>query len=215
MTQDYAASVQGVAVRVCRLNTDGTPATGTDAAYELQNFTVVEFTPEYENGDEYLTKSASGALCVNYLAQNVLKRVTMSVSICEPDPEFTEIIAGGTLLTDDSDPTKTVGYAPEVAGTIAVPNGVGLEVWSNAITNGGRANNNPYFRWVFPRIFMQPSGNRQIQNGVMAITFEGYGNGNSNFGTGPGGDWNYISDRPYVYARESTTPPSSAGYVSV
>ena len=214
MAQDYAASVQGVAIRVCRLDAAGAPVTGAATlgpAYVTSGFTRVAFTPEYEEGDEITEKNAAGAVCVTYKAPDTLKRVTLELAICEPDPELSELISGGTLLTSGG---QSVGYAAAQTGADANPNGVGLEVWSYAISNGKRASVNPYFRWVFPYAQLRLTGDRTIENGLLATVFSGFGLGNANFGDGPGGDWAYTSDRAYQYARDAAAP-SGVGYVAV
>jgi len=211
MAQDYAASIAGVALRVTRLNADGTTATGAKSSYVMSSFISVSFTPEYEEGDEFTQKDANGVVCVDYKAPDTLKRVTLELAVCNPDPELTELIAGGTVLTDGLD--NVVGYAAPLVGTDPNPNGASLEVWSRAIQNGKNAPVNPYFKWVFPYVVLTPSGDRVIENGLMAQTFSGWGLGNAAFDDGPANDWDFPADRPYAYARVATAP-SGNGWVT-
>ena len=287
-TQNYAASVQGAAVRVTRLNADGTLGTGDLDSYTTSAFMRMSFTPEYEDGEEITEKAADGTVCVSYKAPDRLKRVTMELAICEPDPEFTALISGGILLTrNDSSATpvaitnatiaagdctltvasghgivagnnvtiadltpvagtlngvrrvKSVGettivFATTATGTVtlgstptvtkrndvsvgwAAPaigddpsgNGVAIEVWSFAVADGKRVAANPFFHWIFPYARLRQSGDRVIENGMLANTFEGYGIGNTAFGTGPDGRWEWteVTDRPYAYARADWSP---------
>lgn len=207
--QDYAASVQGAVLRVTKLNADGTLVTGASGSYVTEAFMRVSFTPEYEAGDEVAEKNAQGAVCIAYKAPDTLKNVSIEVAICEPDPELTQILVGGTLLSASG---KTVGYASPSVGVDANPNGVAIEVWSYAIADGKRSSVNPYFRWVFPYVKVTPSGDRVIENGALANAFSGTGVGNSGFGDGPTNDWAFISDRPYQYARVATAPTGLQGY---
>ena len=155
MAQSYAASVQGAAIRVTRLNANGTTASGASASYVLNSFIRVSFTPEYEEGDEITEKTADGSVCVTYKAPDTLKRVNLELAICNPDPEFTELVAGGLLLTSAG---QSVGYAAAATGVDANPNGVALDVWSYAVAGGTRAGVNPYFRWLFPFTQLRPTG---------------------------------------------------------
>lgn len=285
-TQNYAASVQGAAIRVTRLNADGTLATGDLDSYTTSAFLRMSFTPEYEDGEEITEKAADGTVCVSYKAPDRLKRVTMEVAICEPDPEFTALIAGGVLLTKNSSSAEaltvssgsittgvatltvgashgivagdnitvsgitspaglngiqrvtavgstTVSYATTTSGSVTVGSGtvtkrsdasvgwaapaigddpagmgVAIEVWSFAVAGGKRVAANPFFHWVFPYARLRQSGDRVIENGLLANTFEGYGLGNTSFGTGPDGrwDWTEVMDRPYAYARADWSP---------
>ena len=302
-TQDYAASVQGAAIRVTRLSSSGSLLNGSLDSYSTSAFIRMSFTPEYEDGEEITEKAADGTVCVSYKAPDRLKRVTMELAICEPDPELTALLAGGVLLTRNLSTATPVAIAAGTAsvtiagtgstntatvtvasttglatGTIvtigvtgtstvtavgggslvgsytvtgvtstnftfttaksgvvtvvgtaatAVPrddvstgwaapaigddpsgNGVAIEVWSHAVANGKRASSYPYFHWIFPYARLRQSGDRVIENGLLANTFEGYGIGNTTFGSGPDGRWSWseVTDRPYAYARADWSP---------
>ena len=206
MAQTHLASVQGAALRVTRLNSNGTTATGASASYVISNFIRLSFTPEYEEGDEITEKTAGGEVCVTYKAADTLKRVNIELAICDPDPEFTELIAGGTLLVSGG---QSVGYAAALTGVDGNPNGNSVEVWSYGVAAGTRQK---YIRWVFPFVQIKPSGERVIENGLLAVTFEGFGVGNAAWGNGPQNDWNYTSDRAWAYAQEATAPIGLNGY---
>jgi len=145
-TQEYAASIQGVSIRVTRLDAAGNLLNGPGDSYTTSAFMRVSFTPEYEEGDEITEKSANGTVCVTYKAPDTLKRITMELAICEPK--------------------------------------------------------------------LRQSGDRVIENGMLATTFEGYGLGNKNFGSGSDGRWEFpvASERPYSYSRSSWAPIGLAGF---
>ena len=298
-TQNYAASVQGAAIRVTRLNSAGALLNGSMDSYTTSAFLRMSFTPEYEDGEEITEKAADGTVCVSYKAPDRLKRVTMELAICEPDPELTALLAGGVLLSRNentlagtaaaapvavsitsatissgtvtltvvgntsiaagdnftiggtftpntgaaingiqravtasttsitytvSNTTATtvtatsatatkrtdlsVGWAAPAIGDDPAGNGVAIEVWSHAVANGKRAATNPYFHWIFPYARLRQSGDRVIENGLLANTFEGYGIGNTTFNTGPDTTWEWpeVTDRPYAYARSPWSP---------
>lgn len=291
-TQDYAASVQGAAIRVTRLNAAGSLLNGDLDSYTTSAFIRMSFTPEYEDGEEITEKAADGTVCVSYKAPDRLKRATMELAICEPDPELSALLAGGVLLsknystataqpvTETSSTASTstvtltmtaghgivagdnvtvsgliptalngikritatsstsvsyaysgtaliagditgtglvtvrddtsVGWAAPAIGDDPSGNGVAIEVWSHAVANGKRAATNPYFHWIFPYARLRQSGDRVIENGMLANTFEGYGIGNTAFGTGPDTRWSWseVTDRPYAYARSDWSPSS-------
>ena len=211
MAQNYASSVQGVAIRATRLLANGATATGASASYVLNSFIRVSFTPEYEEGDEITEKTAGGEVCVTYKSPDTLKRVNLEVAICNPDPEFTELISGGVILASAG---KSVGYAAAITGADALPNGASLEVWSKAVSGGMVASENPYFRWLFPFVQLRPTGERVVENGLMANVFEGYGLGNAMWADGPQNDWAFpaYTDRAYSYARVATAPNGMNGY---
>ena len=218
-TQDYAASVQGVAIRVTRLDAAGNLLNGAGDSYTTSAFLRTSFTPEYEEGDEIVEKSADGTVCVSYKAPDTLKRITMELAICEPDTELSQLISGGLLLRKNfgsfaSPDNKSVGWAAPSVGDDPSGNGVALEVWSFAVADGRRAAVNPYFHWVFPYAKLRQSGDRVIENGMLATTFEGYGLGNVTFGSGLDGRWEYpvASERSYSYARTDWAPSGLKGF---
>jgi hypothetical protein len=214
-TQDYAASIQGVSIRVTRLDAAGNLLNGAGDSYTTSAFMRVSFTPEYEEGDEITEKGANGVICVSYKAPDTLKRITMELAICEPDPELSALLSGGLLLRKQvNGATKSVGWAAPGVGDDPAGNGVAVEVWSFAVSNGKRATSLPYFHWVFPYAKFRQSGDRVIENGMMANTFEGYGLGNTNFGAGVDGRWEFpvAAERPYAYSRSDWAPVSLKGF---
>jgi hypothetical protein len=221
-TQEYAASIQGVCIRVTRLSSTGTPLNGNGDSYTTSAFMRLSFTPEYEEGDEMTEKSANGAICVSYKAPDTLKRITMELAICEPDPELSQLLSGGLLLrknygsslANSAASTLSIGWASPGVGDDPAGNGVSIEAWSYAIKGGKKDEDNPYFHWVFPYVKMRQSGDRVIENGMLANTFEGYGLGNSLFGDGQDGRWEFpvATERPYAYARSSYAPVGLKGF---
>ena len=218
-TQDYAASIQGVSVRVTRLDASGNLLNNPGDSYTTSAFMRLSFTPEYEDGDEITEKSANGTICVSYKAPDTLKRVTLELAICEPDPEMTELMSGGLLLrknmgTYASPDRKSVGWSSPGIGDDPSGYGVAIECWSFAVKDGKRAASLPYFHWVFPYCRMRQSGDRVIENGMLASTFEGYSIGNSAFSVGLDERWEFptATARPYSYARTTWAPTGRKGF---
>jgi hypothetical protein len=218
-TQEYAASIQGVSIRVTRLDSAGNLLTGPADSYTTSAFMRISFTPEYEEGDEITEKGANGVVCVTYKAPDTLKRITMELAICEPDPELSALLSGGLLLrknvgTAGDSNVKSVGWAAPGVGDDPAGNGVAIEAWSHAVKDGKRAGALPYFHWIFPYAKFRQSGDRVIENGLMANTFEGYGLGNASFQSGIDGRWEFpvAAERPYAYARTDWAPTGLSGF---
>ena len=218
-TQEYTSSIQGVGVRITPLNAAGNLLNGPGDSYTTYAFMRISFTPEYEDGDEITEKSANGAVCVSYKSPDTLKRITMEFAICDPDPELTSLISGGLLLrknlgTFASPDNKSVGWASPAVGDDPSGNGVAIEAWSRAIVDGKPSATLPFYQWVFPYVKMRQSGDRVIENGLLANTFEGYGLGNILFGEGPDGRWEFpaATDRPYAFAKTAWAPSGLRGF---
>ena len=208
---DYAASVQAVGLRISKLAPTGAPLVGTTTSYTTKAFTRFSWTPEYEEGEEITTVNGSGERCVFYKVPDTIKEVTMELEVCNPQPEIYEILAGGTLLTES---TENVGWAMPDMGAVVNADGIGIEVWSRAIVNGRLAAVNPYWRWVMPSVSTRLEGDRTLENGALASVFSGTGQGNDNFGTGPGNDWDHGGTQALEFARDAAAV-TSEGYFPV
>jgi len=218
-TLEYAGSIQGVAIRVTGLDAAGNLQNGPGDSYTTSAFMRVSFTPEYEEGDELSEKNASGAIAVTYKVPDTLKRITMELAITEPDPELTNLLSGGLLLRKNlgtfANPLdRSVGWASPGVGDDPAGYGVAIEAWSFAVKDGKKDSKLPYFYWVFPYVKVRQSGDRVIENGILATTFQGYGLGNTNFRSGPDGRWEFptAAERPYSYARASWAPTGLQGF---
>ena len=218
-TQEYAASIQGVSIRVTRLDASGNLLNAAGDSYTTSGFMRLSFTPEYEEGDEITEKGADGTVCVTYKAPDTLKRITMEIAICEPDPELTQLMSGGLLLrkntgTFAAPARKSIGWSSPSTGDDPAGYGVAIECWSHAIIDGKKAATLPYFHWVFPYAKLRLSGDRVIENGLLANTFEGYGLGNTAFSSGLDERWEFptATERPYSYARSAWSPTGRKGF---
>lgn len=165
-----AASVQGLALRVIKLDAGGAPL-DPFVSIVTRSFVSASFSPEYEDGEEIVQKAADGSICVQYKAADAFKNVNLDLSICEPDPDLYAALAGGTKV-------GTAGWASPEAGDTP-PDPVSIEIWSRAIVDGKPDVINPYFHWVFPLAYMRLSGDRTLENGLLANGFAGYSVGNA------------------------------------
>ena len=212
MSTDNATNVMGVALRVTRLNSDGTIASGASAAYVSKKFVSIGFTPEFESGDELNLKAADGTIGATWKSPDSIKRFTVNLTLVDPDPELTEILSGGTILSTAG---ANLGWAAPALGVNATPNGCAIEVWSYANVSGRPSATNPYWRHVLPQAYMRLNGERLVGNNIMGVQFTGYSIGNPGFGTGPGAPtWPYTTNSGWAYAR-ATSIPAGSGYQTV
>jgi hypothetical protein len=212
---EHAASVQAVALQVTKLNADGSPMQGTTTSFVTNAFMKLSFTPEYTKGIEVEEKAADGSVCVYYQADDVLKRVTLSLDICGPDPALYQMLIGGDTLMSSGSDSVALGYSAPLAGTRANPNGCAIEVWSRAIVNGRPSPDLPYWRWVFPYAKLYMSGERTMENGALANNFTGWGVGNTNYGAGAAGTWTYQTDAAFAFLQVATAPIGMNEFVTV
>lgn len=205
------SSVQGIALKVTRLHTDGTAVTGANAAYVMNRFVMMSFKPIYSGGTKIEQQTADGNFAVTYQTSDIFQHIEATMQIAGPDPEFNEIAVGGKILTDAEG--TAVGWAPTPTGLIDQPNGVALEVWSYAISGGRQATIRPYYHYMFPRLYLHPAADdKKVENSVMGWNVDGWGNANPNFAGTGSPDWIWDTDLPYQYARVATAPIGVNGY---
>lgn len=209
---DHANSFQAVAMRVGKLNANSTPTTGSNSAWTSNQFISVGFTPTYQAGADLAQLAADGTVCADYKSPDMLRYAALSVAICNPEPELRQLMGGGIVFTPPPGTGAVTGYGAPLPGSVPVPNGISLEVWSRAIVNGKPASTNPYWYWVFPYAQLWPTGETTLENGLPAMVFSGYGYGNASWAPGVDGAWPFTSDRAYQYARAATTPTITNGF---
>lgn len=215
---DHATSVRGYAMRVSALSVSGTPLTGTSGSVWVSGrFLNVTFSPENESGEDIANKAADGSLCQILKTPDILKYYNVSVEICDPEPELTQLMSGGTTFTNPGSSAVT-GWAALQAGqltTSGIGYGVGIEVWSGAYVNGKPASVNPYWEHVWPLTILTLDGERAIENGFIATVFKGFSFGNPNFAPGGGTPtFPMPTDKPYQYDRVPTAPAILNGFTS-
>lgn len=173
--RDGASSVLGNAIRITRLNVDGS----IDERFPVlttKGFISASFSPEYEEGDEITEKRADGGVCITWKADDTLKRLNFSLSLCAPDPEAAALLAGGQVVCDAAG--NIVGYTSPIVGAVAgTP--VAIEIWSTANIGGKPAASQPYWHWVFPYVKVRYDGDREFGNSALANEFSGQALGNS------------------------------------
>lgn len=208
---EKTSSVQGIAMRVTRLNANGTAVTGLKSAYVMNRFVSVSYKSLYSGGTKIEQQTADGNFAVTYQTSDIFQHIEATVMIAGPDPEFNEIAMGGSLLLDVAG--STVGWKPTPTGQIDQPFGVALEVWSYAISGGRQAVDRPYYHWMFPRLYLHPStGDKKLENAVLGWDADGWGNSNPAFAGTGAADWLWPTDRPYQYARVATAPININAY---
>ena len=171
-------SIKGLVLRATRLNDTGVPQTGATASAITSGFISLNFSANIETGEEFIVKSANGALCVNEKDCDQLKGLDLTVDLCQVDPELFELL-GGVRLVDDGKTTPTnVGYA--MGEDLRCSGGFALEVWTRQSGLGG------LIYWLFPWVANGIVGGEiTIENGPVTFQLTGRTKGNPNWGNGP------------------------------
>jgi hypothetical protein len=180
MASTCFGSIKGTVLRVTRLDACGSPVTGAGNAIVSDGFISVAISPQYDEGDEFLQKTANGDLCVNEIDDPRLKRVNLDVEFCKVNPNLYDLINGAArTLMDGANP---VGAA---FGESANSSRFALEVWSK-VPGACGPEGQQYVYWVFPDVGRSMVGDTTIENGVATFPFTATTFGaSSDWGNGP------------------------------
>jgi hypothetical protein len=209
MANEGGASLQCVAIRVAALNADGTPAPGNDM-YVSDQLVKIDFNPDMEAGQEISNRGASGNLCVVYRTPDLMKRLTIEVELCVPDPELEVLLSGGDVFYDSVDQTDVLGFKYPALMKDPTPNGISIEAWTRYVVDGYQSPDQPYMWWAFPRMYLR-KGNRTIDVNAMANVYDGFAGENPSWDGGPMGDWTQDSDAVVQAVFTDTVPTASLG----
>jgi hypothetical protein len=208
-----ATPIKGTHIRIVRVDVCGIPVTGASAlAVVTKGFVQVQMEPQYEDGEEFFEKNADGEPCVNQKDDPVLKRLNLTVQMCEIDPVAASYVIGGRDLMLSSD----------VRGW-ALTEGIkddrfSLECWQRVAGAGACAGGGQQYIYnAWPNVGAVQLGNYTIENARSTLEFTGETRGaNEAWGNGPGAtNWlpgsEVVTDEDHwLWAITSTTPPTAA-----
>lgn len=119
--------VRGKRVRVTRLDSCGAfpVPTTANSLVTSSGFVSIQYSPDYEAGDEIIQKNADGALCINDRTCDVFKRTNVTISFCNVDPDLFSLITGNSVEVDGSG--NDVGF--RIAEGVTC-NQFALELWT-------------------------------------------------------------------------------------
>lgn len=189
-------SLQTLAVRVAKLDANGSPDTGTNG-YVTDAIIDGTIGAEIEEGDEFTQKNAQGAICQTFKDCDRFKRANVELNLCHLDAELLEMLVGGSVIRDLAGPGvgDAIGYeVPSASGEC--PNGVCLELWTKAWDGSSQATPTfaggttiVYFHFVLPKVKFQ-IGDLNFENDFMTIPVTGFGDENPRItANGPFDDW--------------------------
>lgn len=211
-------------MRVTKLTSVGAPDTGsnkgyvTDAAVELGlSFVITE-------GDEGEQKNGSGNVCASFKDPDRIKRVDLSVELCELDYELLAFLTQGDTFEDGSG--NIVGYQPP-AVTADLSAYIAVEAWTRAWNDSSQAADSfvgsvaTYHLWVFPKCQFV-LGDVTLDNAIHVFSVNGKSEENSALtANGPHNDWPaQIADeggvtRVFGVFLTGTIPTAACGSISV
>jgi hypothetical protein len=210
---DGAGTLFALGFRTTQLDEAGNPVQGTETCYVTDSLVTISTGLDYTKPSVVTQTNGAGITCVSYAAPASLTGAHIaSFQLCVPDPIAFKFLLGGDLLMNQQD--VEVGWAAPEIGSVPNPNGLSLELFTRAVTDGSFAAVDPYFWWVFPRCMsFQLSADSKFEAASSALPeFTADAQQNPNWGAGPDGNWQWRSDRVWQYARVAEIPDLTRGY---
>ena len=174
--------VRGKRLRVTRLGPCGElPEAEEECAQVVtRGFVSVEMSPENEEGDEITQQVADGSLCVDLQSPHEFKRWTLSIELCEVDPDLVSMLTRVSLETDaDGD---TVGFRSRKG---VIEEQFALELWVG-VGEDECENGQEYGYLLFPWVAGGTFDSLTVENDAATLTIENaFTRGGGEWGVGP------------------------------
>lgn len=205
------AAIHLCRVRATRLNSDGTPMSGSNNVYVTDKPMVLTVTPVIEAGEDKTLVGGCDCIIAEYRGFDKLKRFDLELDLGVMEPGLFELLLGSTAIAEGTD---IIGqWWTENAfdcSTPAQPN-VAFEGWQTGWNESGQDGTWPYVHWVWPSSFWQIA-QHTLQNDFNQPKLTGFTRGNSNWGAGIYGDQPEASPALGGWFYSTTIPTASCGY---
>jgi hypothetical protein len=152
MADRQISPIKARVIRAVKLDVCGNPVTGASSAMWVgKGFTQVQLSPDYEEGQEFLTKLADGSACVNQKDPSFLKRIGIEGHFCTISPDLIQMQTGYTEIFTGAGPVTGTGLMFDNRNLDAR---YSLELWQPVAGAGGcdPSGNQYYVYWAFPNV---------------------------------------------------------------
>lgn len=212
MANDCLPQVGACMIRVARLDTNGVPTVGANNMYVSNALVSIGFAWEVQDGDEITQNNGCGEQVLNFKAPSSLRRGNITIQLVTPDPQLSEMLSGGDVLTSGA----KVGLSAPPLGALA-ENPISIEVWAKRIRAGHLDSTNGYAWWVYPWISNVRPDDHTQENAPLLPGFIGEAYENDNWFDGPANDWPLPnqSDRVYQWLPTNSIPTNNCGYLPI
>lgn len=218
MAFNNAGSIYALGLRITKLDASGAPLVGEENCYVTDALTSINIGLEYSEPDAIELMNGRGGTCLYYRPNPTLRSgMIEEFRVCYPDPIILQFLAGGDMIvTGTGEDTAHRGWQPPPVNVDAIPNGVAIEAWSNALTNNSISAEYPFWHWVIPRAKVRPSEAMTLGAEDPATPqMEGWSEENAGFGTGPVGDIDFPTTRVWQFCQVDSMPDLTPGFVEV
>jgi hypothetical protein len=213
MADRQIAPIKAKVIRLVKLDTCGNPVTGASSAMLVaKGFTQVQISPDYEEGQEFLTKLADGTPCVNQKDPAFLKRMGIEGHFCLLSPDAIQIMTGETEIYTGSGTLTGTGM---MFGTDTLTARYSLELWQPVAGAGAcdSSGNAYYVYWAWPNVTNGMLSDFTFENDVFDFVISGETDGAGYLWSDGPGDSTWLPAGTVVPAGKhalfnvTTTPP--------
>jgi hypothetical protein len=214
-TSTCVVPVKGTHFRIVALDACGIPVTGASGLVAVTNsFVSVESAEEYEDGEEFFERNAAGAPCVNQKDDPTMKRVVLTVQLCEINVSAVAYILSARELVTGT-PTTGTGFALAEGNPT---NRFSLEVWQEVAGAAAcdASGQQQYVYHAWPNVGAVQKQGYTVELGRSALEFTAETRGASaSWDTLVGADWLPAgeivdTDEHWVFNVTTTAPPTVA-----
>jgi hypothetical protein len=214
-TSTCATPIKGTHLRIIALDACGVPVTGTPGLVGVSTgFVQVQMEPDYEDGEEFFERTASGQPCVNQKDDPTLKRMGLTVQMCEINASLIAYIISARELTTGT-PTTGTGFAVAEGNPV---NRFSMEVWQEVAGSGAcdASGNQRYIYHAWPNVGATKIGSYTVENGRSVFEFTSETKGAASaWDTLVGDDYlpagEFVdTDEHWVWNVTTTAPPTAA-----
>lgn len=213
-TSTCVVPIKGTHFRIVALDACGIPVTGASGLVATTaSFVSVESAEEYEDGEEFFERNAAGQPCVNQKDDPALKRINLTIQLCEINVSMAAYILSARELVTGT-PTTGTGFAVAEGSPT---NRFSLEVWQE-VAGAGACDASGQQRYIYnawPNVGAVQKQGYTIELGrsVLEVTAETRGAA-STWDTLVGASWLPVgefvdTDEHWVWNVTTTAPPTA------
>lgn len=184
--------VKGKRLRATRTDECGMPQAGPASQLVTKGFVTAQWARVQNDAEDLELKNAEGEVCVSDRTKAALKWFTLTLTLCDVDPELINFFTDDPLILDHANNPIGVSLGEQsVEGK-----GVAVEIWAGtgrgdcAVPTDDSVFANPsaltrYGYWVAPAIVEGQLGDIEIGASAASFTVSGITNRAPRWGRGP------------------------------
>lgn len=210
MTAICPSSIHLCFVRVTRVDAVGNPVAGPNNVYVTDTPLSLAINADVLAGEVKDVKGGCDQLVATYRGQDITKRFNLELDCATVSPALEEMLCGGSVILDGSDPIGVDFPAP--CGTQQPY--LALEAWQD-LYDCDHQPSDPYQyrRYIFPSS-RWVRGAETAQNDFSAPKFTGFTVANPNWGEGIFGDLTNPVGPNGQWVFDNNLPTAACGYQS-